>query len=859
MNKKFLCLFLALIMFFLPACGPSDPSPEPDTGSSDVIDTGSNKKVTPIVQNSKSDYVILVNNSDETANTFATFLQTAIARSSGTFLPIRNMDNYLDKTEYKILIGDGKNTEISALKTQIGDGAFGVSVTEKTLVFYSDNPGGYYGLEEYFLNTMLANAEKGTWNAVVGSHIGYGDGAVTFKADSSTVYYMIYGESSGNRTFASLLANYLEETVGLTIKVRSDANTYENEILIGEVNRDVSNGITKYMKDGDYVAGVFGGSYVIHSDSRLGFTFAALDMLEELKAKLSNGTAKLNTLQNRFGNWDDVPRNEEYAEVVALANSLSGTYSSHHAEKLASASSSIKEDQALVDALVERIDGCIAVLVGSSSALHNGYIVKLDRTDYSKTAKLSGNQVLVPADYISDYFGKKLSADKDGYVNLSEYCEQNANYSLFYHATLGLAIVIPKGVTSFSNMNLSINGYTNLEYITRMVAFFENENLPEPNNNVEQSRVVVEQLGKDQESKYIYDYENSILDVLYSPAIYTRQENGKNVIYAAYEFATRLFMSTYESINTILKRSEDDGKTWETVATVKNMHWASLTEVNGKLYLIGNRTEGGNNFLIAEYDPTTGKCKRVDLGLQPGGGAPNTVLIANGRIYKAFNDAIASAAIGSDLLVASSWTFSDNPNELITRSLYEKKIGEKVGTNSLFLLEEGNVIQSYDGQLYAMYRIDAWPTFGYTALFKLSEDGLDLTLEETSGGIIKFPYTQSKFSMVYDEELEMYISLTSLSTMNYINQRNVLGLVSSKDLIIWEVVDVLLVDRQMMNDSYSMWAHAFQYVDFVLSGDDLYFLVREAVDDCYHYHDANYITMYKIENYVQFIQTRIGA
>ena len=84
-----------------------------------------------------------------------------------------------------------------------------------------------------------------------------------------------------------------------------------------------------------------------------------------------------------------------------------------------------------------------------------------------------------------------------------------------------------------------------------------------------------------------------------------------------------------------------------------------------------------------------------------------------------------------------------------------------------------------------------------------------------------------------------------------------LGHATSKDLIHWEIVDTILVDRQMLNDSYSMWAHAFQYVDFVVEGNDIYFLVREAVDDCYHYHDANYITMYKIDGYVEFVKSRV--
>ena len=76
---------------------------------------------------------------------------------------------------------------------------------------------------------------------------------------------------------------------------------------------------------------------------------------------------------------------------------------------------------------------------------------------------------------------------------------------------------------------------------------------------------------------------------------------------------------------------------------------------------------------------------------------------------------------------------------------------------------------------------------------------------------------------------------------------------TSKDLENWEVVTTLLVDRTMMNEYVSMMMHAFQYVHFAFDGDDLIYLVREAMDDSDNYHDNNYLTFYRLENFRSYL------
>ena len=80
-------------------------------------------------------------------------------------------------------------------------------------------------------------------------------------------------------------------------------------------------------------------------------------------------------------------------------------------------------------------------------------------------------------------------------------------------------------------------------------------------------------------------------------------------------------------------------------------------------------------------------------------------------------------------------------------------------------------------------------------------------------------------------------------------QRNILTLVASKDLINWEIVDTILIDRTMLNFDVSMAIHAFQYVDWCFDGEDIIFTVRETMGDTYYFHNGYELTFYRLSNY----------
>lgn len=848
-KTRFLCGLL-LLACLLTACSGNGQKQTETTG-----DTSPSEPVADalrVIADGASDFAILFDGTDENAINFASYLRSAIFRVCEVMIPTRST-TYLSQYEKKILIGMTGTAESTALSVQTPVDGFSVSASENSLAFYADGPEGYYLLENYLTDVLLASAQKNTWEVPMGTYTDEGcNDKITLRLDGKTVYYLVYSSDDENaRDVAQRAVSYLTENTRLKLKVGADTASYDNEILFGSVSRTASSRLGKYLSEDSVVSGVFGNSYAILSNDRLGLVFGLVDFADKINAA-EGDSVELSYSQNLCTKVASMQKNDGYAKAVAAANDFYGTYSSLVEQALKSwkvLGSAAKKDQALVDALIERMGNSLALYVGSSSALHNGYIVKLDTADYGKVTKVDGaGHIWIASEYAKTYFGTGIEENADGYMDVTAYCSASAAYSLYYDSETGLAVVTPKNVTNFLRQDTVINGYKNSEYLGRMLQFLNNPGRPEPGINVENTRIVVDSL--DVETKYIFDYHSAAYNVLYSPAVCSVTENGKTVLYVAYEISLRSNGKESE-VDTVLKKSTDNGKTWEKIGQVNDLRWASIFALNGNIYLLGNKLSTGVA-LLAEYIPGQ-TLEAYNLDVSVGGGSSNSVLISDGRLYKAFNNAIMSIPTDSDLKKASAWTVSNNPQNLVSQEWYKEHSGLTETLTRLWI-EEGNVVASPDGEIYAMYRIDAEPTYGYTVLFRVSKDGKKISLEETCNGLVEFPYSQSKFSLEYDSATGLYLSLTSLASAKYTAQRNVLALVASKDLIHWDVVEVLLADREMLNEYISMWSHGYQYVDFTIADGNLYFFVREAAGETVSYHEANYMTLYTVSDYAGLIE-----
>jgi hypothetical protein len=109
----------------------------------------------------------------------------------------------------------------------------------------------------------------------------------------------------------------------------------------------------------------------------------------------------------------------------------------------------------------------------------------------------------------------------------------------------------------------------------------------------------------------------------------------------------------------------------------------------------------------------------------------------------------------------------------------------------------------------------------------------------------------------YDTVSDYYYSIaTRVYDPEKTRARDLLTLVRSKDLDHWEIVCDLF-DRRG-EDTAKI---GFQYVDFEFEGDDIIFLSRTAYDEvdseANNYHDANYLTFHRIENFRESVNSSI--
>ena len=97
----------------------------------------------------------------------------------------------------------------------------------------------------------------------------------------------------------------------------------------------------------------------------------------------------------------------------------------------------------------------------------------------------------------------------------------------------------------------------------------------------------------------------------------------------------------------------------------------------------------------------------------------------------------------------------------------------------------------------------------------------------------------------FDKVSGLYYSIASrITEPDKIRARNLLSLMVSKDLLHWDVAVDLLDYR---TEDHTLVG--FQYVDFMIEGDDILYLCRTAMNGAHNFHDANYQTFHRIHNF----------
>jgi hypothetical protein len=306
--------------------------------------------------------------------------------------------------------------------------------------------------------------------------------------------------------------------------------------------------------------------------------------------------------------------------------------------------------------------------------------------------------------------------------------------------------------------------------------------------------------------------------------------------------------------------SADRGESWRHLTQVDGIYWASIFVHRDAAYIIGTSRYHGDVVIVKSTDG--GKSWSAPRDSQSGilltdakyHCAPVPVVVHGGRIWRAMEDAMGpdgwgghfrtfmmSAPVAADLLKAESWTCSNR---------LARGTGWLNGKFNGWL--EGNAVETPDGQIANILRVDYQPKGGKAAIVNIRDNGETATFDPRIG-FIDFPGGCKKFTIRRDHQMGSYWSLS-----NYIpprhqggnpeRTRNTLALVHSENLQEWSVRCIVLYHPDPTR-------HAFQYVDWVFDADDIIAVSRTAYDDglggAHNQHDANYITFHRFKNFRQ--------
>ncbi len=307
--------------------------------------------------------------------------------------------------------------------------------------------------------------------------------------------------------------------------------------------------------------------------------------------------------------------------------------------------------------------------------------------------------------------------------------------------------------------------------------------------------------------------------------------------------------------------STNRGTTWNRVAELHSVFWHNLFVHRGAVYLMGTTKEYGQIIIRRSEDDGrtwTGPESPATGQLTSSGHwhtAPVPVVEHAGRVWRAFENAdngtewgrrfcagMLSAPADADLLNATNWTFSNflpgNPQWL------DGDFGGWL---------EGNAVVTPAGKIVNMIRCDVHTPQERAAVVEITDDGKTATFDPATG-FVDFPGGAKKFTVRFDPLSKKYWTLANVVAEKDRSNlpgavRNTLALASSSDLIHWQLCHEVLHHEQPEK-------FGFQYADWQFDGEDIIAVCRTAFDDqtggAHNYHDANFITFHRFENFRRF-------
>lgn len=323
-------------------------------------------------------------------------------------------------------------------------------------------------------------------------------------------------------------------------------------------------------------------------------------------------------------------------------------------------------------------------------------------------------------------------------------------------------------------------------------------------------------------------------------------------------------MDVFEGDNSqnleLIFRSDDDGKSWYYVSELMPCFWGKLFLHKGELYMLSVSTEYGD--LLIGKSTDSGKTFSAPVTLLRGANGkkgnagvhknPQNVVYHKGRIYETLewgswkNKSYQHAAMvmscdeNADLLNPESWHFT--PPKVFDPAFAP----ETAHLPKPNMTIEGTLAVTPEGELFNYMRFG--DPDGHMIAYKVDVNDPDAPLEYDH--LVPFPANYSKFTIKQDPITGKYVTIaTRIYDKTRLGTRNLLSLMVSDDLKEWKLVCDLLDHRH--EDPQDV---GFQYVDYEFDGDDLIWLCRTAINGAHNFHDANYSTFHRIENFRELLR-----
>jgi autotransporter-associated beta strand protein len=303
-------------------------------------------------------------------------------------------------------------------------------------------------------------------------------------------------------------------------------------------------------------------------------------------------------------------------------------------------------------------------------------------------------------------------------------------------------------------------------------------------------------------------------------------------------------------------RSTNKGTNWGLLATFQPLWRASLFEFRGALYIIGPEYNGGSYSTIRKstnngttwttpVDANTGLFSAVPLSGTMG--TPNNPLIFNNRLYAGggTRSTVSTPTNTVDPMVAADWRYSGSVQTFTTW-----QVGLAGALGSAFI-GEGQAVASPDTGVVVLGKVEGLP---YTAVMR-AERSLGNMRFGPSNDFAAMPGAEKKFGAMFDPVTGKFYVLgnpilpihAADASLTPQLKRNTAAVLSSRDLINWEVEKIFLYSTHLDYE-------AFQYLQFDFDGDDMAVASRTAFDVADanrppRGHDSNLLTFHRIPNF----------